>query len=338
MPVKCKLTFVLCRVRSLTSAIRLSFVCSMLADNMTAKVPTLFRTYIPPENRSFDCELWEAARATAATPTYFESIAIGLPGNAPRYVDGGIGCNNPINQLRHEASLVFRDRKVACIVSIGSGQASTIHLPKRGILQRSVFQKIIPLDFINAAKSMAVDCEEKHEECARFFEMTPNLYFRFNVERGLEEVGIEEWKKLPEVTAHTHQYMKAQEPGQRLSMAARALRTRPSLVPSAEICTCLNSTNPTCTANAYIKDQRLAIAEQINRKLKQCPAPSRAFTGREDVLRQMELCFTDGNQKQHIFVLYGLGGGGKSQLTFKFVYQSQYDTQPSRSVYISLSD
>ena len=65
----------------------------------------------------------------------------------------------------------------------------------------------------------------------------------------------------------------------------------------------------------------------------QCPPPSRAFTGRADVLQQMELYFFDGKRTQHIFVLHGLGGGGKSQIAFKFVDQSQFGTDPSRCVY-----
>src|SRR6201996_797262 len=190
---------------------------------MTSKIPTLFRTYLVPENRTFDCEVWEAARATTATPTYFESIAIGLPDSAPRYVDGGIGCINPINQVRQEASLVFPNKRVACIISIGSGHASVIHIPERRSLQRLAIRKKIPSDFINAAKSMSTDCEEKHQECARFLNAIPNLYLRFNVEGGMQEVGPEEWEKLPEVTAHVFQYMKTQELMQKLSTAVQAL-------------------------------------------------------------------------------------------------------------------
>jgi len=48
----------------------------------------------------------------------------------------------------------------------------------------------------------------------------------------------------------------------------------------------------------------------------------------------MEAYFTDGKRVQHVFVLYGLGGGGKSQITFQFVDQSQFDTEPSRYVCI----
>ncbi|KAJ7860207.1 P-loop containing nucleoside triphosphate hydrolase protein [Mycena olivaceomarginata] len=50
-----------------------------------------------------------------------------------------------------------------------------------------------------------------------------------------------------------------------------------------------------------------------------CPAPSRIFQGRQDILDKMHLFFTDGKEGQHIYVLYGLGGGGKTQIGLKFI-------------------
>jgi hypothetical protein len=46
------------------------------------------------------------------------------------------------------------------------------------------------------------------------------------------------------------------------------------------------------------------------------------FTGREDILSQLENYFLLGDsnmQKQCVFVLHGLGGAGKTQITLKFV-------------------
>ena len=57
-----------------------------------------------------------------------------------------------------------------------------------------------------------------------------------------KEVGIEEWKKLPEVTAHTHQDMRTHKPGHRVGIAVQALRSGPTLVSSAEICMYLTLT------------------------------------------------------------------------------------------------
>jgi hypothetical protein len=50
--------------------------------------------------------------------------------------------------------------------------------------------------------------------------------------------------------------------------------------------------------------------------------PTPLFTGREDILSQLDDYFGLGAtyvQKHHIFVLYGLGGGGKTQIVLKFI-------------------
>ena len=67
-------------------------------------------------------------------------------------------------------------------------------------------------------------------------------------------------------------------------------------------------------------------------RLKQCPPPVDAFTGRQDVLSQMREFFFNGSQKQHVFVLYGLGGAGKTQIALKFIEICQNETVP-RSVF-----
>ncbi|EIM79544.1 uncharacterized protein STEHIDRAFT_163582 [Stereum hirsutum FP-91666 SS1] len=54
-------------------------------------------------------------------------------------------------------------------------------------------------------------------------------------------------------------------------------------------------------------------------EIKRCPLPTPTFTGREDVVLQMDNCFFDGTNKRHLFVIHGLGGAGKSQIVYKFV-------------------
>ncbi|KAJ7760873.1 hypothetical protein DFH07DRAFT_918494 [Mycena maculata] len=55
-----------------------------------------------------------------------------------------------------------------------------------------------------------------------------------------------------------------------------------------------------------------------------CPSPSRIFHGRQDILHKMHHYFTKNIQKQHIFLLHGLGGSGKTQIALKFIQQSAY--------------
>ncbi|KAJ7700632.1 P-loop containing nucleoside triphosphate hydrolase protein [Mycena metata] len=52
-----------------------------------------------------------------------------------------------------------------------------------------------------------------------------------------------------------------------------------------------------------------------------CPPPSRIFCGRQDILEKMQHFFSDSGI-QHIYVLHGLGGAGKTQIALKFINES----------------
>ena len=54
-----------------------------------------------------------------------------------------------------------------------------------------------------------------------------------------------------------------------------------------------------------------------------CPLPVKSFTGRKDILDKMCKYFDSDHKSQHVFVLHGRGGAGKSQLAFKFLEDSQ---------------
>ena len=61
------------------------------------------------------------------------------------------------------------------------------------------------------------------------------------------------------------------------------------------------------------------------------PLPSPLFTGRDDILERMDRCFSDEPSSvvmdvQRIFVLFGLGGAGKTQIAWRFVqkYRNRY--------------
>ncbi|KAI4527210.1 hypothetical protein K525DRAFT_232424 [Schizophyllum commune Loenen D] len=66
------------------------------------------------------------------------------------------------------------------------------------------------------------------------------------------------------------------------------------------------------------------------RVLKPCPPPTHAYTGRKDILDKMHAYFAIVNGKRKVFVLYGLGGAGKTQVGCKFVEMSQFDSETQR--------
>ena len=57
----------------------------------------------------------------------------------------------------------------------------------------------------------------------RRFKSTQDVYFRFNVEQGLQEVKLDQWERRDEVTAHSVQYMAKFEVDQKLGSAAIAV-------------------------------------------------------------------------------------------------------------------
>ncbi|KAJ7635211.1 hypothetical protein FB45DRAFT_1002577 [Roridomyces roridus] len=76
---------------------------------------------------------------------------------------------------------------------------------------------------------------------------------------------------------------------------------------------------PVSTDNPMIE---AVDATRVSPKFNECPPPSRIFQGRQRILQQMKAFFDDGLIKQHIFLLHGLGGSGKTQIALKFIDDS----------------
>ncbi|CAE7168497.1 unnamed protein product [Rhizoctonia solani] len=198
-----------------------AFVCALSRDNMEAKLPVHFRTYDSTWNPMPNCKIWEAARATSAAPTYFKSITINDEGIPLTFVDGGLAVNNPTARVLLEAKHVFPDHPVSCILSIGTGQAKTINMSKP-----SAASKLIPdLQLADAVKKMATDCEKVADELAGRFIRYPGLYFRFNVDQGMQDIGLGAFEKLSELAAHTGAYLRLHDNDMRANDAAASLKS-----------------------------------------------------------------------------------------------------------------
>lgn len=68
-------------------------------------------------------------------------------------------------------------------------------------------QKIIPTELIDGLKEMVTDCEEIEKDVNRWFNSTSGVYFRFNVERGLEDIKLEDANELGNMKAKTIRYL-----------------------------------------------------------------------------------------------------------------------------------
>lgn len=203
-----------------TDHLDFSFVCAVGASDVThASGPTLFRTYRVAKNASYNCTIWEAARAISAAPTIFKRIKIGSPSSGIEYVDAAFGCNNPTKEVVAECERVFGgNAQVACVVSIGTGRTSSTGFSKPG-----VFQKWVPLGLVEVLGKMATDSGRIAEEMDRKYSSTPEIYYRFDVDRGLQSISLDEWERLGDVRLHTSNYMQLQEVDQQVDKVVKIL-------------------------------------------------------------------------------------------------------------------
>ena len=143
-------------------------------------------------------KIWEACRATSAASTFFDPIAIGRYGE--EFVDGATGANNPIQELWNQAQSIWGpdpiEDKVQCVVSIGTGVPSL---------------KPFHDDVLRIGSTLTAISTETEQTAERFQRDKSSLhdsgrYFRFNVIRGLEEIGLEESQKRKEIAAATGRY------------------------------------------------------------------------------------------------------------------------------------
>ena len=216
LPVKCKLLHVGPSVAHTNWAF--SVVCATSKETGDTVCLTSY-----PSRRSDNSDLlnstriWQACRATSAATTFFEPIAIG-PFHE-EFVDGALGANNPVYVLWNQAQDVWGDQlwgSLQCLVSIGTG------VPALTPVRDDVFGIWATL------QELATETEKTAEQFQRDKSDLDNegRYYRFNVDRGLEEVGLEESKKKKEIAAATRRYIESQAVFKQMNACANAIARR----------------------------------------------------------------------------------------------------------------
>ena len=186
----------------------------MPEKNPSGAGPTALRTYTIGAQAPIPCTIWQAARATSAAPTFFKSVRFGVPPSA--WVDAGFGFNNPARLVLNEAAKIWRDEndyfdrnRIGCLVSLGTGFPTVARL-ETGRLQNEIPSRLgIPVDVIKAMQSTITNTEPVANELRD--DLTDEVYFRFNVEQGLQAVELFDYEKLEIVKVDTTNYLLQRE-------------------------------------------------------------------------------------------------------------------------------
>ena len=176
------------------------FVCAVRENNTT---PVRLRSYDSEDALvDDDITVWQAGRATSAATSFFDPIVIG-EGRA--YVDGALGFNNPMTEVWLEAQNIWTpdqgniEPMIKCIVSIGTGNPGTSPVGKK------------PWPIIRTLREIATQTEGTERifamEHRDLLDKSNVRYFRFNVEQGLQNVGLEEFERHGDISAATAKYL-----------------------------------------------------------------------------------------------------------------------------------
>lgn len=171
-----------------------SVVLAITKDNVDAR-PTLFKTY--DGTKSFeDCTIWQVARATSAATTFFKSIKCGR--DEIEFIDAGFGYNNPCEVLIEEAKKTFPAAGEMQILSIGTGLGDVVTI------------KDNRFSILNALKKMASSSKQVADRLSDEYG-NDCIYFRFNVDRGLQDITLADWEKSSTISSHTLNYLHEQD-------------------------------------------------------------------------------------------------------------------------------
>ncbi|KAF2022643.1 FabD/lysophospholipase-like protein, partial [Setomelanomma holmii] len=259
------------------------FVCATSKQTSETVCLTSYRTSRGNNDLLKSVTMWEACRATSAASTFFDPISVGRFGE--EFVDGATGANNPVREVWDQAQLAWGpeplEGKVKCLVSIGTGVPSL---------------KPFKDDVLHIGETLIAIATETEQTAERFRRERQLLdstgrYYRFNVVRGLEDIGLEEAAKVKEMAAATRRYINSHEVHTHMQACAGIVARR-----------------------EYFGEYQTAFS------LQGVPQVSH-FVDRPAQMEEVERVLLPRhpqNGRQTRYILRGLGGIGKTQLAVEF--------------------
>jgi predicted acylesterase/phospholipase RssA len=224
-----------------------TFVVATRAMNADGP-PNLFRSYQCKGYNANRCFIWQAGCATSALPLFFKPIYIDNPVPGGLFIGGGIGHNNPSDLALEEARRIWVSVKRFALVSIGTGRQESVwfinprsphsFVPEQRPTKRLRTRRVSETAEANALQMIGEACVKLSRSAEATHQRTLKAantqdpdgafpYYRFNVERGMDDIRFHEWYKLQEIGAHTSRYLDEGEGRTILEQCAQTLINPP---------------------------------------------------------------------------------------------------------------
>ncbi|KAK1730752.1 uncharacterized protein BDZ83DRAFT_747077 [Colletotrichum acutatum] len=304
----------------------LTFVCSATYDAYAAY---LFRTYKGSSNCAHNVEIWEAARATSAAPTFFHPISIEVEAERDQYIDGAVTYNNPARLVLSEAESYFGPRRtLGFLLSLGTGlkvsdkkvnvvpQGQPVDRPVVARKGSGALFSRGTIKILKHAKASLTDSEPEHQALEQRFQKTPYAYWRLNLDRGAADIKLNEYKKMGLLRAATERYIQDVQVSANIDKIVSMLYKKEGINLSLDVA---------CHAVSEAASKQ-AVQQEV--RINSVASPQ--FTGRLDILSKMERHFYErpsGSSPRRHLRIWGMGGVGKTQIALKFrdLYGSRLD-------------
>ncbi|KAE8357463.1 acyl transferase/acyl hydrolase/lysophospholipase [Aspergillus caelatus] len=194
-----------------------SFVCTFRKQDMET---IRLRTYEPADPRILffypQCTISQAARATSAAPFYFPEARIGHN----KFWDGGLTNNNPIDEVYDEKHLLFPDRGLNCVVSLGTGKCAKMMRSKNILARHPAVSK--------GGRILAnvTNVEAKHRRFEQRMVIDHVQYFRFDPSTMGDDINLADVKQLVKLENYATTYLDTPPISALIQWCAQLLRYR----------------------------------------------------------------------------------------------------------------
>ena len=150
-----------------------------------------------------------------AISSHFAPVKIGPRMRQQSFIGGALGANNPTRLLLSEASNAFGgDQRVAQIISLGSGSIKSLSL-----------DAVSETGVSRLGNEIVADCEMVAQELStRLFNV--DVYLRLKVEKGMDNICIDNWLELGEIEGHTRVYFENPAVSEALDSSLRRLQEK----------------------------------------------------------------------------------------------------------------